>query len=155
MRSLKQFLDDYQVSHQNPVNAMIHLVCVPAIFFSSLGLLWAIPVGRWLGLPPDVARWVNPATLLALPSSRSMCACRWAPRPRWRPGSPPALPPSSPSSPPACRWRDLRRHLVAAWPCSSTATKWRRQALVRGRPGVPADRSAVRDAEAVSSPRPA
>lgn len=63
MRTLTQFLNEYQESHQNPVNSLIHMVCVPAIFFSSLGLLWAIPVGRWLGLAPEVAAWVNPVTL--------------------------------------------------------------------------------------------
>lgn len=66
MRTLKQFLNEYQVSHQNPVNSLIHMVCVPAIFFSSLGLLWAIPVGRWFGAAPEIAPWINPVTL-ALP----------------------------------------------------------------------------------------
>ncbi|HSW11910.1 MAG TPA: Mpo1-like protein [Solimonas sp.] len=65
MRSLKQFLDEYQKSHQNPVNAWIHYLCVPAIFFSTLALLWLIPVGRWLGLSAEVAPWVNPVTILA------------------------------------------------------------------------------------------
>ena len=64
MRNLRQYLDDYQVSHQHPLNALIHVICVPTIFFSTLGLLWAIPVGRWLGLPPVL----NGATLLALPA---------------------------------------------------------------------------------------
>lgn len=65
MRNLKQFLDEYQISHQNPVNAWIHYVCVPAIFFSTLALLWLMPVGRWLGLSADIAPWVNPVTIFA------------------------------------------------------------------------------------------
>ncbi len=50
MRSLQQFLDDYGDSHRHPVNQWVHIVCVPAIFFSTLGLLWLVPIGRWLGL---------------------------------------------------------------------------------------------------------
>lgn len=68
MRNLQQYLADYAVSHQHPLNQKIHIVCVPAIFFSTLGLLWAIPVGRWLGAPAAWAEWINGATLLAVPS---------------------------------------------------------------------------------------
>lgn len=68
MPTLKQFLNEYQVSHQNPVNSAIHMVCVPAIFFSTLALLWLVPVGRWLGLSAEVAPWVNPVTIFALPT---------------------------------------------------------------------------------------
>ena len=63
MRTLKQFLNESQESHQNPVNSIIHIFCVPAIFFSSLGLLWAIPVGKWLGLDASIAPWINPVTI--------------------------------------------------------------------------------------------
>lgn len=65
MRSLSQFLNDYGDSHQNPLNQWIHIVCVPAILISTLGLLWLIPIGNWLGLSGTVAEWVNGATLLA------------------------------------------------------------------------------------------
>lgn len=68
MRSLQQFLDEYRKSHLNPVNIAIHVVCVPVIFFATLGLLWALPVGQWLGLGADIASWVNGATLFAVPS---------------------------------------------------------------------------------------
>jgi uncharacterized membrane protein YGL010W len=68
MRTRKQFIDKYQESHQNPVNSWIHIFCVPAIVFSSLALLWLIPVGRWLGLSPEVAPWVNAATIGAIPA---------------------------------------------------------------------------------------
>lgn len=67
MRTQKEFLNAYAESHQNPLNKLIHYICVPAIFFSSIGILWAIPVGRWIGLEPEVARWVNLATIGALP----------------------------------------------------------------------------------------
>lgn len=65
MRSLDQYLDTYAQSHQNPLNQVIHLVCVPAIFFATLGLLWLVPVGRWVpGLSPELAGWINGATVL-------------------------------------------------------------------------------------------
>lgn len=66
MRSLSRFLHDYGDSHQNPVNQWVHIVCVPAIMISTLGLFWLIPVGHWLGLSGAVAEWVNGATILAV-----------------------------------------------------------------------------------------
>ncbi|WP_336367195.1 Mpo1 family 2-hydroxy fatty acid dioxygenase [Marinobacter sp. C2H3] len=66
MRSLDQFLRDYGESHRNPLNQWVHIVCVPAILMSTLGLLWLVPVGHWLGLGGAVAEWVNGATILAV-----------------------------------------------------------------------------------------
>ncbi|MBZ2167230.1 DUF962 domain-containing protein [Marinobacter sp. F4216] len=66
MRSLQQFLSDYGDSHQNPLNQWIHIVCVPAILISTLGLLWLVPIGSWLGLSGAAAEWVNGATLLGV-----------------------------------------------------------------------------------------
>lgn len=43
MKSLEQWLDAYAESHQNKTNKAIHYVCVPAIFFSIVGLLMSIP----------------------------------------------------------------------------------------------------------------
>ena len=43
MKSLNQWYDEYAVSHQNPINKSIHYVCVPAIFFSIIGILMSIP----------------------------------------------------------------------------------------------------------------
>lgn len=68
MRTLPEFLAEYRKSHLNPVNIAIHVVCVPVIFFCTLGLLWGMPVGRWLGLDAAVATWVNGATLFAVPA---------------------------------------------------------------------------------------
>lgn len=68
MRNLSQFLAEYRKSHRNPTNQVIHVICVPIIFFCTLGLLWCIPVGQWLGLSADIAAWVNGATLFALPA---------------------------------------------------------------------------------------
>lgn len=68
MRTQTEFLDAYAESHQNPLNQLIHFICVPVIFFATLALLWAIPIGRWLGAPAEWAAWINGATLFALPS---------------------------------------------------------------------------------------
>ena len=43
MKTAKEWFDDYAVSHQNKKNQIIHYICVPAIFFSVIGLLMSIP----------------------------------------------------------------------------------------------------------------
>ena len=54
-RELDVLLDQYGESHQNPVNKMIHWICVPLILFSLLGLVWSVPfphlnfLGRYNG----------------------------------------------------------------------------------------------------------
>lgn len=45
MKTLDQWLSEYSESHQNLTNQKIHKFCVPAIFFSILGMLWSIPAG--------------------------------------------------------------------------------------------------------------
>ncbi|HIK75848.1 MAG: DUF962 domain-containing protein [Alcanivorax sp.] len=66
MRDLSTFLHDYGDSHRHPVNQWVHIFCVPAIFVSTLGLFWLIPIGQWLGLEGAAAYWVNGGTLLAV-----------------------------------------------------------------------------------------
>ena len=43
MKTLNQWFDEYAVSHQNETNQKIHYICVPAIFFSIVGMLMSIP----------------------------------------------------------------------------------------------------------------
>ena len=43
MRSIHDWLNEYGESHQNPINKMIHWICVPLIMLSLMGLLWTIP----------------------------------------------------------------------------------------------------------------
>jgi len=43
MKTQQQWFDEYAVSHQNKTNQLIHFICVPAIFFSIVGLLMSIP----------------------------------------------------------------------------------------------------------------
>lgn len=42
MRTLEQWFDEYAFSHQNPTNKALHYICVPAIFFSIIGLLMCV-----------------------------------------------------------------------------------------------------------------
>lgn len=53
MRSADAWFAEYGESHQNATNKLIHWICVPAIFFSILGLFYTIPfpsIGPpWLG----------------------------------------------------------------------------------------------------------
>ncbi len=44
MRTLNQWFEEYAVSHQNPTNKSIHYICVPAIFFSVVGLLMSVRI---------------------------------------------------------------------------------------------------------------
>lgn len=41
-RPIDILLARYADSHQHPVNEIIHCVCIPAIMFSLLGILWAV-----------------------------------------------------------------------------------------------------------------
>ena len=42
-RKIDRLLLEYGASHQNKTNKFIHWICVPAIMFSLLGLLYVIP----------------------------------------------------------------------------------------------------------------
>ncbi len=42
MKTVNQWLEEYGQSHQNETNKLIHWICVPAIFFSIMGLLFSI-----------------------------------------------------------------------------------------------------------------
>ena len=60
-------IDQYGESHQNPTNKMIHWVCVPAIMFSTLGLLWSIPSAYLnMGAAEPWSAYMNWASVAAL-----------------------------------------------------------------------------------------
>ena len=42
MRTIHDWLNEYGESHKNETNKLIHWICVPAIVFSVLGLLYSI-----------------------------------------------------------------------------------------------------------------
>ena len=65
MRPVDALLEEYGDSHRNPTNKMIHWVCVPLIFFSTVGLVWSIPSGLFDGLLPATHdHYLNWATVL-------------------------------------------------------------------------------------------
>ncbi|MFZ1688164.1 MAG: Mpo1-like protein [Flavobacteriales bacterium] len=64
MRSIDSWFGEYSENHRNATNIAIHWVCVPAIFFSVIGLLASIPPTHlpWLGLVP----WAKVVIAIAL-----------------------------------------------------------------------------------------
>ncbi len=42
MRSIQEWLDEYDESHRNKTNKALHWICVPLIMFSLLGLLYPL-----------------------------------------------------------------------------------------------------------------
>ncbi|PFH08435.1 putative membrane protein YGL010W [Collimonas sp. PA-H2] len=52
-RAIDNLLAKYSESHLNPVNEVIHFICVPVIVFTLLGLLWAIH--PWVALAGALA----------------------------------------------------------------------------------------------------
>lgn len=69
MRKIEKLLQEYGESHQNPTNKLIHWVCVPAIFFSIVGLVFSIPTGplpEYLGLLGSFANWASIVLFLVL-----------------------------------------------------------------------------------------
>ncbi len=67
--TIQQWLDKYGESHQNHTNKLIHWICVPAIFFSLLGLLWSIPHQFLMDLFPFMGSFANFATLFMIVTS--------------------------------------------------------------------------------------
>lgn len=43
MRSIRNLLDEYAVSHRNHTNKVLHWFCVPVIVWCVIGLLWCLP----------------------------------------------------------------------------------------------------------------
>lgn len=58
MRNLESYIAEYSESHQHPTNIAIHKICVPAIMFSLLGILKALPV------PESWPLWLDWSTVL-------------------------------------------------------------------------------------------
>lgn len=56
-RSIDLLLAQYSESHRNPTNELIHIVCVPVIVFTLLGILWAIHPVVALAAAALALRW--------------------------------------------------------------------------------------------------
>ena len=41
-KTLQQWLTEYSFSHRHPLNRVLHTVCVPAILFAIVALLWSV-----------------------------------------------------------------------------------------------------------------
>lgn len=61
-KTIQQWLDEYGESHQNQINKLIHYICVPLIYMTTLGLIWSIPF-------PSEGQfwWLNWASVLSIP----------------------------------------------------------------------------------------
>ncbi|MCL6260344.1 DUF962 domain-containing protein [Aquiflexum sp. TKW24L] len=69
MRKIDELLLEYGESHQNETNKTIHWICVPAIFFSIVALVYSIPSDSLKSLMPfigDFANWASLALLVVL-----------------------------------------------------------------------------------------
>jgi uncharacterized membrane protein YGL010W len=68
MKTLEEWFAEYSVSHQHATNKKIHYICVPAIFFSVVGLLMSIPNRGLISLVhSDNFLYVNWAVVALIP----------------------------------------------------------------------------------------
>ena len=63
-KSADQWFSEYGSSHTNPINKLIHWVCVPLIYLVIVGILWSIPTPSVM----DKIPYLNWATLSVLVS---------------------------------------------------------------------------------------
>ncbi|MCT4641247.1 MAG: DUF962 domain-containing protein [Bacteriovoracaceae bacterium] len=47
MSKLDSLMAKYAISHQNHTNKLIHIICVPAIMFSIIGILMCVPLFKF------------------------------------------------------------------------------------------------------------
>lgn len=70
MKTIEQWLSEYDLNHQNKTNIIIHYICVPAIYFSVIGLFMSIPptiLSRTLNLEnPLIENWGAPISAVIL-----------------------------------------------------------------------------------------
>lgn len=69
MRKIDELLEEYGQSHQNATNKLIHWICVPAIFFSIVGLTYSIPaqvLTTYLPFLGSFANWASVALIVIL-----------------------------------------------------------------------------------------
>lgn len=71
MKTLDTWLDEYSESHRNPVNKNIHWICVPVIYFSVIGMLYALHPWAAYGLVIVALAFYVP---LSLPLAAGMLA---------------------------------------------------------------------------------
>lgn len=71
MRKIDSLLNQYAESHQTKFNKVVHYFCVPAIFFSLIGLISMIPTGNILTsiVPSYLAPFMHFGTLFIIVGS--------------------------------------------------------------------------------------
>lgn len=65
MQSVESLLSEYGESHRNRWNKFIHWVCVPAIMWTVVALLWSIPFPAALQNDAVPINWATIALILA------------------------------------------------------------------------------------------
>lgn len=60
MKTVNDWLDEYNISHRNPINKRLHWICVPLIVFAVACALKRVPMGPL----PDLTLLVGVAVLL-------------------------------------------------------------------------------------------
>ena len=66
MKKIDSLLNEYGESHKNMTNKFIHWICVPAIFFSIVGLVWSIPNGPLDFFKTPYVNWATITLFLVL-----------------------------------------------------------------------------------------
>jgi uncharacterized membrane protein YGL010W len=51
MRNAQMWFDSYAADHQHPTNRLLHWLCVPAIAWCVVALLWVVPIPAGIGRP--------------------------------------------------------------------------------------------------------
>lgn len=57
MKTADEWFDEYGESHRNRTNKALHWVCVPAIVFSLVGLLWSLPHPEFFARVSPLLNW--------------------------------------------------------------------------------------------------
>ncbi|HEX7030133.1 MAG TPA: Mpo1-like protein [Gammaproteobacteria bacterium] len=74
MKTADEWFDEYGESHRNRTNKALHWVCVPAIVFSLVGLLWSLPRPEAF---EAVSPWLNWGTLFVAAAMIWYAALSW------------------------------------------------------------------------------
>ena len=64
-KTADQWFQEYGESHKNPINKLIHWVCVPLIYLVIFGLLWEIPQPDWMYVIPGF-NWATLGAFIAM-----------------------------------------------------------------------------------------
>lgn len=59
LKTLQEWLDEYALTHQHPINQIIHQICVPIIMMSLLGMLRCVPVPAFMNFTWTAEGWIQ------------------------------------------------------------------------------------------------